>query len=220
MNPQVGMREESRDMANQTQFAPASSPLAPSHSAPCREQEQSLLTSAATVQRFKDQTMRTGSPVADPTGTARVRIGKAVAVDSAGRRSEAAIVANEGRICVRLSREILAHATVERSDAAVRPQYFLGWRLVNPEHDAESRRRSFCSAWLCNHLHIHWRGTSRDAGKSVSVRRFDTHSMVPQTDPIDTFLGLPLINGDTVYRYNNVAGGYDGYLYHSDGQSH
>jgi len=45
-------------------------------------------------------------------------------------------------------------------------------------------------------------------------------SLVPQTGPIDTFLGLPLINGDVIYRYDNAAGGYQGYLYSSDGQSY
>jgi len=38
-------------------------------------------------------------------------------------------------------------------------------------------------------------------------------SMVAQTGPIDTLLGFAPINGDTVYRYNNAAGGYDSYTY-------
>src|SRR5205814_3562673 len=52
VNPQVGMRDESRDTANEIRFARASSPSAQFH-----ENEQGLLTSAATVQPLKEQTM-------------------------------------------------------------------------------------------------------------------------------------------------------------------
>src|SRR5438128_4849705 len=45
-------------------------------------------------------------------------------------------------------------------------------------------------------------------------------SMVPQTGPIDTDLGLPLINNDVIYRYDNAAGNLVGYVYYSDGQSY
>ena len=44
--------------------------------------------------------------------------------------------------------------------------------------------------------------------------------MVPQTGPIDTDLGLPLINNDVIYRYDNAAGNLVGYVYYSVGQSY
>jgi outer membrane protein assembly factor BamB len=44
-------------------------------------------------------------------------------------------------------------------------------------------------------------------------------SMVPQSDPIDTLLGIPPINNDVIYRYDNVAGSLIGYSYYSDGPS-
>lgn len=38
-------------------------------------------------------------------------------------------------------------------------------------------------------------------------------SMVPQSGPLDSLLGYPVIEGDTIYRYNPVSGAYDCHQY-------
>src|SRR5688572_8471722 len=45
-------------------------------------------------------------------------------------------------------------------------------------------------------------------------------SMVPQTGPVDTLLGVPLINNDTIFRYDNASGNLLGYTYFIDDETY
>ena len=74
-----------------------------------------------------------GIHLGDATGTARVRIGKAFAVDSDGRRSEVAMVANEGRFYVRVSPTILAQATYPLAiDPLISPEFGMDKPVIVP----------------------------------------------------------------------------------------
>jgi len=78
-------------------------------------------------------TSEQGIHLADATGMPRVRIGKAFAVDSAGRHSEVAMVANEGRFYVRVSPTILAQATYTLAiDPLISPEFGMDEPVIVP----------------------------------------------------------------------------------------
>jgi hypothetical protein len=71
--------------------------------------------------------------LADATGTPRVRIGRAVAVDSAGRRFEAVMVANHQSLCVRVSPEDLAQAVYPLAvDPLISPEFGMDEPVMIP----------------------------------------------------------------------------------------